>query len=996
MKVDTTINLLVMVLMAARAYGITCSSLFGNETDMLSLLEFKNAISADPQQALMSWNESTHICNWEGVRCRMKNPHRVTSLDLEHQGLVGQISPSLANLTFLKTLILLDNSFTDPPFPCNNTLQGGIPSFSNCSSLKVLLLNGNHLAGQIPIGWPSKLEDMNLSANNLTGILPASLANLTMLNDFRCLFNNIKGVIPNEFAKFRRLHIFYVGINRLSGRFPQAMLNLSTLVDLSLTQNSFTGEVPSDIGNYLPKLQRLFLASNFFQWHIPPSLVNASKLSQIDISRNNFTGVMPDSIGKLSKLYWLNLELNKLEAHENQDWEFMHSLASCSHLRVFSLNGNVFKGHVPSSLGNLSVKLETLNLGANKLSWSFPFGIENFLNLIHLTLGINQLTGVVPGWIGSLKKLQSIDLSDNNFTGFIPTSLSNLSLLGNLYLSHNNSDGPIPPSLGILQMLQAFYASNNNLHGRIPKEIFIIQTIIAIDLSFNNLDRVPVDFGNARQLLYLSLSSNKLSGDIPNTLGNVESLQYIMLDSNIFSGSIPTSLVNIRGLKFLNFYNNNLSGSIPMSLGNLQLLEQLDLSFNHLEGEVPTNGIFKNVTAMWLGENQGLCGGILELQLQACSIMHSNSTKHKLFVVLKVVIPMVFMVSLAMVILILLSRGKKKTKSMILPSFHREFPKVSFLDIVRATKGFSPSNIIGRGRYGCVYEGKLFQDGNFVAIKVFNMETRGSTKSFITECNALRGARHRNLVSIVTACSSIDSSGNDVKALVYKLMPRGDLHRVLYSTQDYKESSGLIHMIVPQRLSIVVDVTDALEYLHHNNQGTIVHCDMKPKNILLDENMTAHVGDFGLARFKVDSAVSPSDDLYLTSSVAINGTIGYIAPECATGGHVSIASDVYSFGIVILEIFLRKSPTDGMYRDGLDIAKFVEMNFPGRISQIVEPELLQDQPEFPKQTPVVTKRNNLDCLISVLSIGLCCTKLSQNERPNMQEVAASLHGIKES
>ncbi|XP_024319137.1 receptor kinase-like protein Xa21 [Brachypodium distachyon] len=304
---------------------------------------------------------------------------------------------------------------------------------------------------------------------------------------------------------------------------------------------------------------------------------------------------------------------------------------------------------------------------------------------------------------------------------------------------------------------------------------------------------------------------------------------------------------------------------------------------------------------MWLGENQGLCGGILELHLQACSIMHSDSTKHKLFVVLKVVIPMVFMVSLAMVILILLSRGKKKTKSMFLPSFHREFPKVSFLDIVRATEGFSPSNIIGRGRYGSVYEGKLFQDGNFVAIKVFNMETRGSTKSFITECNALRGARHRNLVSILTACSSIDSSGNDVKALVYKLMPRGDLHRVLYSTQVYKESSGLIHMTVPQRLSIVVDVADALEYLHHNNQGTIVHCDMKPKNILLDENMTAHVGDFGLARFKVDSAVSPSDDLYSTSSVAINGTIGYIAPGMSnTGIKLLLACEIQSVQQVVM------------------------------------------------------------------------------------------------
>ncbi|KAK1646925.1 hypothetical protein QYE76_064730 [Lolium multiflorum] len=139
-------------------------------------------------------------------------------------------------------------------------------------------------------------------------------------------------------------------------------------------------------------------------------------------------------------------------------------------------------------------------------------------------------------------------------------------------------------------------------------------------------------------------------------------------------------------------------------------------------------------------------------------------------------------------------------------------------------------------------------------------------------------------------------------------MPRGDLHRLLNSAQDHEGSLDFIHITVAQRLSIVLDVADA--YLQHNNQGTIVHCHMKPSNILLDDTMTTHVGDFGLARFVVDPAASSPDDSHSTSLIAINGTIGYAAPECATRGHVLTASDVYRFGIVVLEMFLRKRPTD--------------------------------------------------------------------------------------
>jgi serine/threonine protein kinase len=176
-----------------------------------------------------------------------------------------------------------------------------------------------------------------------------------------------------------------------------------------------------------------------------------------------------------------------------------------------------------------------------------------------------------------------------------------------------------------------------------------------------------------------------------------------------------------------------------------------------------------------------------------------------------------------------------------------------------------------------VYQGKLFEDENEVAIKVFKLETRGAQKSFIAECNALRNMRHRNLVPILTVCSSMDSYGNDFKAIIYEFMPQGDLHKLLYSTQDYKDSPNLNLIPMAQRISIVVDVADALDYLHHNNQGEMVHCDLKPSNILLDENMTAHVGDFGLARFKVDSTTLSHGNPN-TSSIGLVGTIGYVAP----------------------------------------------------------------------------------------------------------------------
>ncbi|CAM0958286.1 unnamed protein product [Alopecurus aequalis] len=1013
MTVNTSVGqLFLLVLLACSAHAVICSSLHGNETDRLSLLAFKDAISLDPHQAFMSWNDSTHFCNWEGVSCRVNktSPHRVISLNLMSRGLVGHISPSLGNLTFLRSLSLTENTLSGEIPPClgqlrrlqtlllnNNTLQGRIPSFSNCSKLEVLDVSFNNLVGQFPSDFSPQyqLQVLQIAANNLTGTIPASLANITTLVAVSFAVNHIKGNIPSKFADFSGLQYLQASGNQLTGEFPQAILNISTLVGLNLAYNGLSGEVPPNLFTSLPNLQNLLLDYNFFLGHIPSLFTNTSNLTTIDLSGNNFTGLVPTAIGKLTKLSWLNLEQNQLQAYSREDWQFLDSLSNCTELKMFSMSINDLSGHVPSSLGNLSNNLEELYLAENQLSGDFPSGIANLRNLFTIILGENHFTGVIPEWIGTLKNLQEISLFTNFFTGAIPSSLSNLSQLGTLDLYSNQFTSHMPPSFGNFPMLQKLDISNNNLHGRIPMEIFRIPTMLLIDLSFNNLDGgLPTNIGDAKQLVYLALSSNKLYGDIPNTLGDCESLEEIGLDSNFFSGSIPAPLGNITSLKVLNLSTNNLTGSIPISLSNLQFLEKLDLSFNHLHGYVPTKGIFKNATAVRIDKKTGLCGGALELHLPSCDVIPSNSTPHKEFLVLKVFIPIICMVSLAMVIFgILLRSGRHMSTSISPPSFDTKFPIVSFNDLARATNGFSTSNLIGKGRYSFVYRGKLVEGGNDMAVKVFNLDTRGAQESFIAECNALRNVRHRNLVPIITACSSIDSNGNDFKALVYEFMPRGDLHKLLYSAQGNEVSSDFTMLTMAQRMNIVVDVADALEYLHHNSQGTMVHCDLKPSNILLDDSMTAHVADFGLARFKVGSTVlslgKPNSSL-----VGLLGTVGYAAPEYAGGGQVSTAADVYSFGVVLLEIFLRRRPTDDIFKDGLSIVKFTEISFPDRAMEIVDPQLTQEL-ELCQETPMPLNEKSLHPLLSVLNIGLCCTKALPSERISMHVVATRLHEIRD-
>ncbi|MFS8013153.1 putative protein kinase RLK-Pelle-LRR-XII-1 family [Helianthus anomalus] len=327
-------------------------------------------------------------------------------------------------------------------------------------------------------------------------------------------------------------------------------------------------------------------------------------------------------------------------------------------------------------------------------------------------------------------------------------------------------------------------------------------------------------------------------GELPSSLSSCTSLEYLDLSSNLFYGSLPGSFGSLKGLEYVNLSRNNFSGHIPTYLQQIPL-KGLNLSYNNFEGEVPVKGVFASTSAISIIRNTRICGGIPELHLPKCTSTSSDSKRQtrKLFVRVIVAISLSSTVAgLALLSFVLFYCCIKKKRDK--PSESRlaeSFEKISYGRLFKATEGFSAENLIGTGSFASVYKGVFEENGITVAIKVLNLLHRGGFKSFMAECEALRNIRHRNLVKFITTCSSIDFKGNDFKALVYDFMPNGSLESWLYSVDHTLD--------LVQRITIIKDVACGLDYLHCRCGNVIVHCDLKPSNILLDADMVAHVGD---------------------------------------------------------------------------------------------------------------------------------------------------------
>ncbi|KAM7473904.1 hypothetical protein LguiB_021147 [Lonicera macranthoides] len=666
----------------------------------------------------------------------------------------------------------------------NNTFGGPLPvNLSRCFNFRAVYLGRNHLVGMIPVelGSLKKLSVLYLYLNSLTGLIPTSFGNLSSITEISLAGNNIKGTIPSELSRLANLCFISLGENNLTGTIPSSLFNISTITDFFTTVNQLTGTLPANIGLTLPNLQRFGFGVNNFHGEIPGSFSNASQLQILDLSRNMLTGQVPANLGSPQNLQWFNIEKNLLGTNATDNLSFITSLSNCTNLQGLSLSVNNLGGEIQSSIGNLSIQLNELYLGYNHISGIIPAAIESLANLYILQLANNLLSGPIPNSFGKLQNLQVLALNGNKLQGQIPSSLGNITPLYVLALSDNMLEGNILASIGNCKKLNQLDLSHNNLIGPIPDNVVSIFSLsFVLNLSRNSLTgSLPVAVGRLKNINALDVSNNKFTGSIPETIAACLSLEYLYIQGNFFQGIIPSVLAALEGIRELDFSRNNLSGEIPEDIEKLPYLQYLNISFNELEGEVPKKGAFGNASAISILGNSKLCGGIEELKLPSCQIKVKKPRRH--LVIIASGAALLFVLIIISIFLRSPRRRKARKDSASLDSTLKRLLRISYHELYRATAGFSPQNLIGSGSFGSIYKGKLNPRAEkLVAVKVFNLQKNGAFKSFVSECRALRNIRHRNLVKILTYCSSIDFKGNEFKALVYEFMANGSLDMWLH------------------------------------------------------------------------------------------------------------------------------------------------------------------------------------------------------------------------
>ncbi|KAM5587928.1 putative LRR receptor-like serine/threonine-protein kinase [Rosa sericea] len=898
-------------------------------------------------------------------------------INLSYNQLSGSIPKEIGNLTMLKEIKLDGNNFKELPNEIGtldqleelyvqfNALQGPIPmALFNMSSLIILTFFRNNLTGSLPDNICQHLpniQELSLTCNQFEGPLPSKWLPCTQLLSLQLEMNSFSGsiythrycklnpnkddcpysTIPHEIGYLPNLEALSLGTNNLNGVIPSSIFNISTITQLDLTANELSGSLPTKIGLQLPNLLELYLGGNKLSGVIPKCISNASQLTIIDLGDNFLSGFIPNTLCALTKLEVLSLFQNNLTLDTSipEAADILSYLPNLKKLVEFQILNNPLNAKLPISFWNFSTSLHIVKLGNCNLRGNIPNEIGHLSSLTLLDLGENELSGPVPTSMVRLKNLQILDLSGNKLQGHIPDELCQLNHLGELYLDGNQLSGSIPSCLGNLTAtLRSLSLGYNMLNFTIPSTLWTLTNILKLDLSSNSLiGPVSEGVGNLKVATLIELSNNQLSGSIPNSIGSLQNLVSLSLANNNLQGLIPSSVGKSISLEHLDLPTNNLSGVIPKSLESLSYLKYLNLSFNKLKGEIPTGGPFKNLSAQSFVSNHGLCG---------------------------ILSPMLLVTILFWMVMLCRKKDvEAPTETTVLAQL--EWKRVSYNELVGATNGFNLRNLLGRGGFGSVYRGRL-SDGIDVAIKVFNSEAERGFTSFEVECKMLSNIRHRNLVKVISCCSEID-----FKALVLNYMPNGSLEKWLYS------QNCSLNML--QRLDIMIDVASALEYLHHGYDIPIVHCDLKPSDILLDDDMGAHVSDFGIAKF-----LDGGDSMTQTMTLA---TIGYMAPEYGMEGMVNRRGDVYSFGIIVMEIFTRRKPTDEMFVGEMSLKQWVANSlFADAIVEVVDTSLLGIEDDH----DIVRK----ECLSSLMRLALSCSAESSEERVTMQEALARLEKIK--
>ncbi|KAL4651868.1 hypothetical protein ACB092_01G192000 [Castanea dentata] len=928
-----------------------------------SLSHWQNPLSLSHLNSL----NSSHHCNWPEITCTSGT---VTQLRLQNKNITQTVPPFICDLKNL-TAINLSFNFIPQEFP---------KALYNCSKLEELDLSQNYFNGTIPVDIHhlSGLRHLNLGANDFYGNIPASIGQLTELRTlklFQCAFNgsfppeigNLSKLeslqlaynvnmtaaeLPSSFTELKKLKFLWIAASNLNGEIPEAIGEMEALEHLDLSKNNLTGKIPTSL--FMPKnLRIVYLFINQLSGEIP-RVVEALNIDVIDLSDNKLTGSIPDDFGRLRNMTGLSLFFNQLSG------KIPDSIGRLPSLVVLKVFSNNLSGTLPPDFGRYSMLVE-FQVADNKLEGELPEHLCDNRRLVGVVAFNNNLTGELPKSLGNCNGLKIVTVYNNRLSGDIPSGLWTSLNLSVLILSDNSFTGKLPQR--VARNLSRLEINNNNFSGTIPTGVSSWRNLVVFEAS-NNLftGTIPRDLTSLPYLTTLFLDQNQLSGSLPPDIISWKTLNTLNLRRNKISGPIPEKLGNLVGLTELDLSENQLSGQIPLQLGLLKLT-LLNLSSNHLTGRIPTQ--FENdAYASSFLNNLALCANKPSLNINSCN----NSDHHKSSKVPSKYLPLIIsfvaaaLLRLVVAMISIYRKGKHRLDSTWKFTI---FQSVNFResDIL---SGLIEDNVIGSGGSGKVYRVVVNNPNNIVAVKRIG-NNRKLEKEFHAEVKILGSIRHSNIVKLL-CCMSNENS----KLLVYEYSKNHSLDQWLHRKSRASSTSSSVQNVVldwPKRLQIAVGAAQGLYYMHHSYSPPIVHRDVKSSNILLDSEFNAKIADFGLAKmFK-------QGELATMSVVA--GSFGYIAPEYAHTTRVNEKIDVYSFGVILLELTTGREASYGDEHTSLAewAWRYIKDDIPivdALDEEIKEPGYLEE-------------------MSSVFILGIICTNKEPSKRPSMKEVVQKLH-----